>query len=320
MTGRIVGTGFYAPERVVTNDDLAGIMDTSDEWIRDRSGIVTRHIAIEETTCGMATEAAKRALADSGVGAEELDIIIVATNSPDNYYPAAACEVQAAIGAVNAAAFDIFVGCSGFVTGISILNAYIQAGLYSKGLVIGSETLSKMMDWNDRSTCVLFGDASGAAVLAASDIGIEKTVTGADGAQSQALTCVARVTDNFLNPQPHVYDYTHMDGKAVFKFAVRKMSDLITQLLDESGESTDNIKYFLVHQANLRIIEAAAKRLGIPMERFPHNIESYGNTSTASIPILLTEMSGDGRLRKGDKIILAAFGAGLTWAGALLTW
>ncbi len=320
MTGRIVGTGFYAPEKVVTNDDLAGIMDTSDEWIRDRSGIATRHIAIEETTCGMAIEAAKRALEDSGLDAKDLEVIIVATNSPDNYYPAAACEVQAAIDAANAAAFDILVGCSGLVTGISILNAYIQAGLYTTGMIIGSETLSKMMDWTDRSTCVLFGDGAGAVVLKADETGIEKTVIGADGTKSAALSCVARVTDNFLDPNPHVYDYTHMDGKAVFKFAVRKMADLITELLSGSGEDAGNIRYFLVHQANLRIIEAAAKRLNLPMERFPHNIESYGNTSTASIPILLTEMSGDGRLVRGDKIILAAFGAGLTWAGALLTW
>ncbi len=320
MTGRIAGTGFYAPEKVVTNDDLAKIMDTSDEWIRDRSGIAERHIATCETTVGMAAKAAERALESSGIEAGDIEVIIVATNSPDNYYPAAACEVQAAIGARNAAAFDIFVGCSGFVTGMSILNAYIQAGLYRTGLVIGSETLSKMMDWDDRSTCVLFGDAAGAAVITASDTGIEKTILGADGSQAEALTCVARVTDNFLDPQPHVYDYTHMDGKAVFKFAVRKMADLINELLEESGEDAGNIKYFLVHQANLRIIEAAAKRLGIPMERFPHNIETYGNTSTASIPVLLTEMSADGRLQKGDKIILAAFGAGLTWAGALLTW
>ncbi len=320
MVGRIVGTGSYVPEHIVTNDDLSKIMDTNDEWIRDRSGIAERRISMDEGTSQMAAKAAGRALEDAGMSADELDIIILATSTQDNLFPAGACEVQEVLGASKAAAFDLSAACSGFLFGISIVNAFIQAGIYRNGLVIGAETLSKVMDWSDRGTCVLFADGAGAAVLKADETGIRHTLMGADGTKGSVLSCVGRTNGNFLNGKTPEFGYTYMDGREVFKFAVKKIPECVDEILEESGESIDEIRYFVLHQANRRIIEAAARRLKQPIEKFPMNIESYGNTSSASIPILLDEINHKGMLKRGDKIIIAGFGAGLTWGAALVEW
>lgn len=320
MTTRIIGTGSYAPENRVTNDDLAKIMETSDEWIRTRTGISERHISSGEGTSFMAAEAAKQALEMAGVKAEELDIILLATSSPDKCFPSGACEVQAAIGAKNAVAFDLSAACSGFIFALNTVHSFFKSGIYKTGLIIGCDELSKLVDWSDRRTCVLFGDGAGAAVVKADETGIKHLVMGSDGVKGSVLECVSRTTENFLtNGHPQV-GYMTMDGQEVFKFAVKKVPECIRQLLEETGVDKEEIKYFVLHQANYRIFESIAKRLDVSLDRFPMNIDRYGNTSGASIPLILDEMNREGKFEKGDKIIIAGFGAGLTWGATLMEW
>lgn len=321
-TCRIVGTGSYVPEQVVTNDDLAKIVETNDEWISTRTGIRERRIAadVEAGTSYMAAEAAKRALADAGVAAEELDIILLATSSPDNCFPSGACEVQGAIGAHRAVAFDVSAACSGFIFALNTMQAFIQAGIYKTGIVIGADCLSKLTDWSDRGTCVLFGDGAGAAVIKAEESGMVHMVMGADGTKGPVLSCVSRTGGSFLNGKTPEIGYMFMDGQEVFRFAVKKVPECVRQLLDEAGTDIGEIKYFVLHQANFRIFESVAKRLKQPMEKFPMNIDRYGNTSGASVPLMLDELNREGKLSRGDKIILAGFGGGLTWGAALLEW
>lgn len=320
MTSRIIGTGSYVPERIVTNDDLAKIVETDDEWIRSRTGIHERRIALEEGTSHMAIEAAKRAIENAGIAAEDIDIIILGTSSPDHCFPAGACEVQAAIGAVNAVAFDISAACSGFLFALNTVQAFIQSGIYKTALVIGADCLSKLTDWTDRSTCVLFGDAAGAAVVQAEDQGMVHMVMGSDGVKGPVLSCVSRTEGNFLNGREPGLGYMHMNGQEVFMFAVKKVPECIHQVLDESEVSIEDVSCFVLHQANYRIVESVAKRLDQPLEKFPMNMDKYGNTSGASVPLLLDELNREGRLKPGDKIVLAGFGAGLTWGAALLEW
>jgi 3-oxoacyl-[acyl-carrier-protein] synthase-3 len=321
MTTKIIGTGSAVPEQVVTNDDLAKIVDTNDEWIRTRTGIGERRIASTESgTSHMAAEAAREALKQAGISAEDLDIIILATSSPDYCFPSGACEVQAAIGAKKAVAFDISAACSGFIFALNTVHSFFKAGIYKTGLVIGADTLSKLIDWEDRSTCVLFGDGAGAAVVRAEESGILHMTMGSDGSRGSALECKARTTENFLTGKEPELGYMTMDGQEVFKFAVKTVPEAIKTVLEESGTHIDEIKYFVLHQANYRIFESIAKRLKIPMEKFPTNLERFGNTSGATVPILLDEMNREGKLERGDKIILAGFGAGLTWGATLLEW
>lgn len=320
MTIRIMGTGSSLPAKAVSNDDLAKIMDTSDEWIRSRTGIESRHIAVEETTTSMAVDAAEKALADAGIGAEELDLIIVASVSPDKCFPSTACEVQAAIGATNAVAFDLNAACSGFLFGLSVANAYFSSGIYQKALIIGAETLSKMMDWNDRSTCVLFGDGAGAAVVEKSETGLLSIIQGSDGARGSVLTCQNRPVNNPYVKNDTALDYAKMNGQEVYKFAVRTVPNAISEVLENGNTSADEVKYYVLHQANIRIIDAVAKRLSQPVEKFPTNLQKCGNISAGSVPILLDFIHKEGILQRGDKIVLAGFGAGLTWGAALLCW
>lgn len=320
MAARITGTGSALPERVVSNQELEKLMDTTDEWIRSRTGIEKRHIAVEETTTTMAVEAAQKAMENAGVSADEIDLIIVGTVSGDMCFPSTACQVQSAIGACNAVAYDVNAACAGFLFGLGIADAYMKAGMAGKALIIGAETLSKMMDWNDRSTCVLFGDGAGAAIVQKDDTGIISLVQGSDGARGGALTCYNRPVNNPFVKNSKELDYTKMDGQAVYKFAVKTVPAAITQALEEAGVSADEIKYFLLHQANIRIIEAVAKKMGQPMKKFPTNLQECGNISAGSVPILLDKVNQKGELAKGDKIVLAGFGAGLTWGAAVLTW
>lgn len=317
---RIIGTGSYLPETVVTNDDLAKIMDTSDEWIRTRTGICERRLVKEETTASMCVEASRRALADAGMSPEEVELILVATITPDYVTPSAACQVQAGIGAVNAVAFDIGGACAGFLFALNTANAYIQAGIYQNALVLGAETLSKIMDWNDRSTCVLFGDGAGAAVVRRDEKGILAFEQGSDGSKGMVLACRGRENNNPLVSSPVSLDYVHMDGQEVYKFAVTTVPKSIQRVLEKAGCSAEDVKYYALHQANIRIIQSVAKRLKLSEERFPISLDHCGNISAASVPILLDEMNRKGMLQRGDKLVLSGFGAGLTWATALVEW
>ena len=320
MTIRIMGTGSYLPENIVTNDDLARIMDTSDEWIASRTGIRARHLVKEETTAQMSAEAAKKALDEAGMKAEDLDLIIVGTLSGDYVTPSTACEVQAILGAEKAVAFDINAACSGFMFAMNTAYAYIHSGIYQNALVIGAETLSKLMDWNDRSTCVLFGDGAGAAVVRADKTGLIHFTQGADGSKGMVLSCRGRMNNNPLVKNSVKPAYVSMDGQEVYKFAVSTVPASIQKVLEEAGLEVTDVKYFLLHQANIRIIQSVAKRLKADINKFPTTLEHCGNISAGSVPILLDEVHKKGMLQRGDKLVMAGFGAGLTWSAAVIEW
>lgn len=320
MTTRIVGTGSYVPETIVTNKDLMKFMDTDDAWIRERTGICERRISVSEGTSDLAIGAAKHAIENAGIDPLDIDIIVLATSSGARSFPSGAMDVQAAIGAVNAFGFDITAACSGFIYALHIVHGFIEAGIYKTGLIIGAETLSKVLDWNDRNSGILFGDGAGAAIVRADETGMIHARMGSDGTKANVLDCQARSLGNCLTGIRPELGLMKMDGQEVFKFAVKKIPEIVRQVLEESGTSQEDIKYFLLHQANIRILESASRRLKIPMEKIPINIERYGNTSAASIPILLDELNRQGKLDRGDKLVLAGFGAGLTWGAALIEW
>lgn len=321
MKTRILGTGSCLPETVVTNYYLSTVMDTSDEWIQTRTGIRERRLALKETTASMAINASKIALEDAGVSASEIDMIIVATLTADHATPSAACELQAGIGADNAFAYDLNAACSGFVFALQTVQAYFQAGMARTALVVGVETLSKIMDWSDRSTCVLFGDGAGAAVLRADEEkGILACKIGSDGSKGSVLSCINRKVNNILTERDDTPGYVTMDGQEVYKFAVSTVPNSILETLEEANLSVDDIKYFLLHQANIRILQSVSKRLKVEEDRFPISLDHCGNISAASIPILLDETNKKGLLKRGDKIVLSGFGGGLTWGTAVLEW
>ncbi|MBO5372761.1 MAG: ketoacyl-ACP synthase III [Lachnospiraceae bacterium] len=321
MKTRICGTGSALPKLVVTNDDLSKIMDTSDEWISSRTGIRSRHLAVEENLTGLATEAAKQALEESGIKAEELDMILAATLSADNICPSLSCELQRELGAVNAVAFDINAACSGFLFALQTADAYIKTGMHKKILLVGGEILSKLMDWNDRSTCVLFGDGAGAAVVQADeDGGVLANVQGADGAKGEALVVENRKVNNPYVTNSKELSYTFMNGQEVYKFAVKTVPKAILEAVEKAGLTVEDIDLFVIHQANMRIIESVSKRLKVSMDKFPTSLEECGNISAGSVPILLDKVNKKGMLKKGDKVVLAGFGGGLTWGASVLTW
>ena len=321
MGTRIIGTGSCLPETIVTNDDLAKIMDTSDEWISTRTGIRERHLAKEETTAGMSAEAARRAMENAGVTAQDIDLIIVGTVTADNVTPACACEVQALIGADHAVAFDINAACSGFMFALHIAHVWLQTGMYRTALIIGAETLSRIMDWSDRSTCVLFGDGAGAAVVRAEkEGGLLAFDQGTDGVRGRVLSCPGRSNNNLLVETSKELRYVHMDGQEVYKFAVTKVPASLQKTVEAAGLGVGDIDYFALHQANIRILQAVAKRLKVSEEKFPVSLDHCGNISAASVPILLDEMNRRELLKPGMKIALAGFGGGLTWASAVLEW
>ena len=320
MTTKIIGTGSYVPAQIVTNDDLSKIVETNDQWIRSRTGIGERRIATDDSTSDMAAKAAARAIEQAGIDPEEIDLIILATSSPDYCFPNGACEVQAKVGAVNAACFDISSACTGFVFALSTAHAYISSGLYKTALVIGADLLSKLVDWTDRSTCVLFGDGAGAAVVTAAENGIIGLNMHSNGAKGGVLTCGSRSTGNFLLGKKPELGYMTMDGQEVFKFAVKSVPTAIETLLHNNNMDINEVDKFILHQANVRIIESVAKRLKADKDKFPVNLNEYGNTSSASIPILLDELNRNGSLKQGEKLVLAGFGAGLSWGSILLVW
>ena len=321
MRSRICGTGSALPEKIVTNDDLSQIMDTSDEWIRSRTGIERRHLAVEETLTSLAVQAAENALKEAGMQAAALDMIIAATLSADKICPSLSCELQRELGAVNAVAFDINAACSGFMFALQTADAYIRCGQYKNILIVGGEILSKLMDWNDRSTCVLFGDGAGAAVVTVDETcGILGSVQGSDGAKGEALCCENRKNNNPYVSNKSVPSYVSMNGQEVYKFAVRTVPKAIEEAIQKAGLTVEDIDLFVIHQANIRIIESVSKRLKVPMEKFPTNLENCGNISAGSVPVLLDQVNRSGKIRQGDKIVLAGFGAGLTWGASVLTW
>ena len=321
----IIATGSYAPPRVLTNFDLEKMVDTSDEWIRSRTGIVERRIADADTsTSDLALASARAALESAEMKAGDVDLIVVATVTPDMWFPCTASLLQQALGATRAAAFDILVGCTGFVCGCAVASEMISAGGYDRALVIGSETLSRIADWTDRSTCVLFGDGAGAAIVAPVEEGrgILTYSLGNDGTHADALKIRAGgsrmpASEETVAKRLH---YLTMNGPEVFKFAVRAMTESSEKAVSRAGLSMSDIDVVIPHQANLRIIDAAAKRLNIPYERFVRNLDRYGNTSAASIPLALDEAVRGGRIQPGDNVLLSSFGAGLSWGTMVLRW
>jgi len=304
----ILGIGRYVPEKVVTNHDLEKIMDTSDEWIRTRTGIAERRIADDTIdTSYMAVEASKKALEDAGISGEDIDLILVATVTPDRAFPAVACVIQEAIGAKHAAAMDLSAACAGFMYGMITAQQFIQTGTYKNVLVVGSDKLSKIVDWNDRNTAVLFGDGAGAIVMGAvsEGKGVLSFELGADGSGGK-----------------HLYqdEYVMMNGREVFKFAVRQLGDSCLRVLDKAGLTKEDVDFLVPHQANIRIMESARERLNLPQEKMSMTIEKFGNTSASSIPIAMVEELQNGRIQDGDLIILVGFGGGLTWGAVALRW
>lgn len=320
MCIRITGTGRSLPENFMTNDDLAEIVDTSDEWIKSRVGIERRYIVKSETTTSMAADAALKAIENAGISPLDIDLIIVASVTNDKVTPSTACQVQDIIGAENAMAFDLNSACSGFVVALNTAMAYFKAGIYKKALLIGAETLSKIVDWSDRGTCVLFGDGAGAAIAEADESVMTGLVQGTDGSRGKALDMNGMPINNPFVKNEIKGSGLFMDGQAVFKFAVKIVPKCVNKLCEDNNIDKSDIKYYVLHQANSRIIQTVAKRLGEPEEKFPVNVHKYGNTSGASVPILLDELNRDGKLVKGDRIILCGFGGGLSWGAALIEW
>lgn len=321
MSVRIIGTGSALPEKCVTNEDLTKLVETSDEWIRERTGIAGRHISTGETVTDLAAAACEKALAAAGKSASEVELLMVATCSPESGIPCVACQVQSRLGAVNAAAFDLNAACSGFLFALHTAWAYIETGIYRNVLIAGAEVLSKIVDWTDRGTCILFGDGAGAVLVEKSERGgILGFVQHADGARGDVLKCDSRALINPYAEIPMQSPYVEMDGREVFAFAVRQVSAGIREALERTELTAEDVDLFVLHQANLRIIEGIAKRLGQDISKFPVNLDRVGNMSSASIPVLLDELNRAGRLKEGMTIVLSGFGAGLTWGACVMKW
>lgn len=316
------GVGGYLPDRVVTNEDLAQIVDTSDQWIIARTGIRERRIVADgELTSAMGAAAARAALADAGLEPEDIDLIVLATSTPDQTFPATAVTIQAELGITHGAAFDVQAVCSGFVFALSTADNYLKSGQFKRALVIGAEAFSRILDWEDRSTCVLFGDGAGAVVVeaqklngASTDRGILATCLRSDGRYRDKL---------YVDGGPSstgTVGHLRMDGPEVFRHAVTKISQVITETLDKGGYTPDDIDWFVPHQANKRILDGAARKLGLAPERVVMTIDRHANTSAASIPLALTEANNDGRIKSGDLVLLEAMGGGFTWGALLIRW
>jgi 3-oxoacyl-[acyl-carrier-protein] synthase-3 len=316
---RIAGTGGYLPERVVTNKDLEEMVDTTDEWIRERSGIKRRHIAAEgEKTSDMAINAAQRAIDAAEIDVSAIDLIIVATTTPDKVFPSTACIVQRRLGLKKIPAFDVHAACSGFIYALDIANRFITTGGATNALVIGSETYSRILDWTDRSTCVLFGDGAGAVVLRASnEAGIIATHIHSDGEFEELLHVPAGISSGYDTVRQEAA-YIHMKGNEVFRKAVSTLGAIARETLANNNVSQDDLAWLVPHQANLRIITAAAKKLGLPMEQVIVTVDEHANTSSASIPLALDVAVRDGRIKRGELLLFEAFGAGFTWGSALV--
>ncbi len=314
---RIVGTGSYLPPRIVTNDEFAKRLDTSDQWIRERTGIRERRIADEkQTSSDLALEASRRALEAAGTAPGEIDLILVATSTPDYVFPSTACLLQAKLGIKNCPAFDVQAVCSGFVYALATADSFVRAGMYRRALVVGTEVFSRILDWNDRATCVLLGDGAGAVVLAASDQpGVHASVLHADGSLSDILSVPGNVCGGRIVGSP----YLQMSGSQVFKVAVRVLDEVARETAKAAGMSVSEIDWLIPHQANVRILEATARKLGLPSERLVITVDRHGNTSAASVPLALDEWVRAGKIRPGHRVMMQGVGGGFTWGAVLAT-
>ncbi|MDK0614738.1 ketoacyl-ACP synthase III [Clostridium perfringens] len=318
---KMIGFGLYTPKNLVENERLQEFLETSDEWIRTRTGIERRYISLDENTSDLAVEASKKALSQARLSAEEIDLIIVATVTPDNFTPSTACIVQDKLGAKNAWAFDINAACTGFIYALKLGRSLIRSGEANNALIIGAETLSKALNWKDRGSCVLFGDGAGATVLTSTeeDCGIKCVNVKSDGSKGDSLVIQGLPLNSpFKDGREVSKNYINMNGREIFKFATKVMEESIVEILEKENIKIEDIAAIIPHQANLRIIDYVVKRLGIPREKFITNLQNYGNTSGASIPIALCESIDEGNLKKGDNIIMVGFGGGLTWGAALI--
>lgn len=323
MFGKIIGTGSYVPKMLITNEELSKNVETTDQWIRERTGVRQRYLMKDETTADMAVKAAKEAVSSAGISPEDIDAIVVSTVSSELILPNTACFVQEQIGAVNAFCFDINTACTGFMMAYNTVQSYIDSGLVETALIIGAEGLSKIVDWNDRGTCILFGDGAGAAIIRRNENAVFDTVMKSDGSQGSALTCHNEFSNRprkiVKNEMRQTFGtYIEMDGQRIFKFAVKQVPECINELMNKMEITKDDIDIFVLHQANLRICQAIAKRLKVSMDKVPTNVGRYGNTSSACIPILLDELYKTGQLKEGQKIIMSGFGAGVTLAATYL--
>lgn len=317
LHAHILGTGGYLPVRRVSNEDLSKIVDTSDEWITSRTGIKARHIAAQdEQTSDLAVKAAQAALVDAGIDAADIDLIIVATSTPDMTFPATACIVQNKLGIAGCPAFDVQAVCAGFMYALATANAYIKSKMATKALVIGAETFSRLLDWSDRRTCVLFGDGAGAVILSASEQegGILHTELRADGAYSHILQTPGKIVSGDIQDSP----YLHMDGQAVYKFAVKALARIAQEVMDKSGLLPTDIDWIIPHQANLRIIESTARHLNVPMDKVIVTLAEQGNTSAASIPLALDQGIKSGRIQRGQTLLLEGIGGGFAWGAVTI--
>lgn len=318
---KMIGFGLYTPKNLVENERLQEFLETSDEWIRTRTGIERRYISLDENTSDLAVEASKKALSQARLSAEEIDLIILATVTPDNFTPSTACIVQDKLGAKNAWAFDINAACTGFIYALKLGRSLIRSGEANNALIIGAETLSKALNWEDRGSCVLFGDGAGATVLTSTeeDCGIKCVNVKSDGSKGDSLVIQGLPLNSpFKDGREVSKNYINMNGREIFKFATKVMEESIVEILEKENIKIEDIAAIIPHQANLRIIDYVVKRLGIPREKFITNLQNYGNTSGASIPIALCESIDEGNLKKGDNIIMVGFGGGLTWGAALI--
>jgi 3-oxoacyl-[acyl-carrier-protein] synthase-3 len=315
---RIAGTGSFLPPRVMTNHDFAARgLDTSDAWIRERTGIAQRHIAEESVgSSDLALEASRRALAAAGVRAEDLDLIVVATSTPDYVFPSTACLLQAKLGVKGCAAFDVQAVCSGFVYALATADTFLKSNQYKKALVVGAEVFSRILDWNDRGTCVLFGDGAGAVALVAdSKPGIHASVLHADGSQVGLLSVPGNVCKGHITGSP----FLQMNGPGVFKFAVRVLDEVARETVAAAAMQLEDVDWLIPHQANVRILEATARRLGLPLEKLVSTVDHHGNTSAASVPLALDEYVRAGRIRPGQRVLMEGVGGGFTWGATLAT-
>ncbi len=315
---KIIGTGSYLPAKVVTNYDLEKMVDTTHDWIFSRSGIVERHVAAEgEMSSDLALQASSRAIEAAGITANDIDLIIVATTTPDHIFPSTACVLQDKLGIKSAIAFDIQAVCSGFIYALNTADLYIRGGQARNVLVVGTEVLSRILNWEDRTTCVLFGDGAGAVVVQRSDTpGILSTKLHADGSQRCLLSATAQISNGKIQGEPFI----KMDGQAVFKFAVKSLSEVAEEVLAENKMKGTDIDWMIPHQANIRIIEATAKKLGLGMDKVVLTVATHGNTSAASIPLALDTAVRDGRIKPGQHLLMEAVGGGFTWGAALVRW
>lgn len=321
MSIKIIGTGSALPAKQVSNQELTALVDTSDEWIRERTGICSRYVSTGETAASLAADACRKALEKGNRTASEVELLLVATCSPELALPCTACQVQELLEAKNAVAFDLNAACAGFLFALNTAYAYITAGIYRNALIAGTEVLSKIIDWTDRGTCILFGDGAGAVLVERCESGgVLGFVQHSDGSRGKVLACGNRRLENPYFAQQDFKQYVQMDGREVFAFAVRQVPASIEEVLEKTGMTVEDVDIFVLHQANLRIIEGIAKRLKTDISKFPVNLDRVGNMSSAAIPVLLDELNSQGRLTPGMTLVLSGFGAGLTHGACVMKW